>query len=44
MARIAFLDDSFSFTGATLRHQPLGGIQTATIMLAEQLASHGHHV
>lgn len=44
MARIAFLDDSFPFTGATLRAEPLGGIQTATVMLAETLAKRGHHV
>jgi glycosyltransferase involved in cell wall biosynthesis len=44
MAKIAFLDDSFPFTGATLRDGPLGGIQTATIMLAETLAARGHHV
>lgn len=44
MARIAFLDDSFPFTGASLRDGPLGGIQTATVMLAETLAARGHHV
>lgn len=44
MARIAFLDDSFPFTGASLREGPLGGIQTATVMLAERLAARGHSV
>lgn len=44
MAKIAFLDDSFPFTGASLRSGPLGGIQTATVMLAETLAARGHHV
>ncbi len=44
MAKIAFLDDSFPFTGASLREGPLGGIQTATVMLAETLAERGHHV
>ncbi len=44
MAKIAFLDDSFPFTGASLREGPLGGIQTATVMLAETLAARGHQV
>lgn len=44
MARIAFLDDSFSFTGHTLRTTPLGSIQSATIGLAEALAARGHQV
>lgn len=44
MARIAFLDDSFPFTGETLRTRPLGGIQTATVMLAETFAARGHNV
>ncbi len=44
MARIAFLDDSFPFTGASLREGPLGGIQTATVMLAQTLAARGHRV
>ncbi|MGE0109630.1 MAG: glycosyltransferase [Bdellovibrionales bacterium] len=44
MARIAFLDDSFPFTGDTFREKPLGGIQTATVMLAETLAARGHYV
>ncbi len=44
MAKIAFLDDSFPFTGHSLRQGPLGGIQTATVMLAETLAKRGHRV
>lgn len=44
MARIAFLDDSFPFTGHSLRTMPLGSIQSATIGLAEALASRGHQV
>lgn len=44
MAKIAFLDDSFPFTGKSLRQGPLGGIQTATVMLAETLAARGHVV
>lgn len=44
MARIVFLDDSFPFTGASLREKPLGGIQTATVMLAEEFAKRGHYV
>jgi len=44
MARIAFLDDSFPFTGASLQAAPLGGIQTATVMLAQTLAARGHTV
>lgn len=44
MARIAFLDDSFPFTGSTLRQIPLGSIQSATISLAEALAARGHRV
>ena len=44
MARIAFLDDSFPFTGHMLRTTPLGSIQSATIGLAEALAARGHQV
>jgi glycosyltransferase involved in cell wall biosynthesis len=44
MATIAFLDDSFPFTGATLRAGPMGGVQSATIMLAEALVARGHQV
>lgn len=44
MSTIAFLDDSFPFTGATLRQKPLGGVQSATVLLAEALAQKGHKV
>jgi glycosyltransferase involved in cell wall biosynthesis len=44
MVSIAFLDDSFPFTGATLRERPLGGVQSATVMLAEALAARSHQV
>jgi glycosyltransferase involved in cell wall biosynthesis len=44
MASIAFLDDSFPFTGATLREKPLGGVQSATVLLAEALAARSHQV
>src|SRR5262249_25286027 len=44
MSSIAFLDDSFPFTGATLRARPLGGVQSATVLLAEALVGRGHKV
>lgn len=44
MARIGFLDDTFPFTGHTLRSTPLGSIQSATIGLAEAFAARGHQV
>lgn len=44
MARILFLDDSFPFDGETARDRPLGGVQTATVALAEALAARGHQV
>lgn len=44
MSSLAFVDDSFAFDGVTLREKPLGGIQVATVMLAEAMAARGHHV
>src|SRR5262245_22682763 len=44
MASIAFLDDSFAFTGSSFRASPLGGVQSATVQLAEALAKRGHKV
>ncbi|MBI1206240.1 MAG: glycosyltransferase [Azospirillum sp.] len=44
MAHIVFLDDSFPFDGNTLRASALGGVQGATVMLAEALAERGHRV
>ncbi|NBX74073.1 MAG: hypothetical protein EBQ89_07215, partial [Alphaproteobacteria bacterium] len=42
MMRWAFLDDALAYTGATLRGAPMGGIQAATVQLAEALAARGH--
>jgi len=44
MAQITLLDDSFPFDGDTLRSAALGGVQGATVMLAEALAARGHRV
>lgn len=44
MASIVLLDDTFGYSGDTLRTKPLGGLQAATVMLAEAFARRGHQV
>jgi len=42
MARIVFLNSRSTFDGGSLGSGPLGGVESATIQLAEALASRGH--
>jgi hypothetical protein len=44
MAHILFLDNRDPFDGAALRERALGGIETATVELAEAFARRGHRV
>ncbi|MGQ0662227.1 MAG: glycosyltransferase [Pseudomonadota bacterium] len=44
MARIVMADDGLAFDGRTLAERPLGGAETAFILLAEALAQRGHAV
>ncbi len=45
MAKIAFLDcTSNAYSGETLRTQPIGGIQSCTVNLAENFVKLGHDV
>ena len=44
MAKIVFIDQTTVFDGLTIQKFPLGGIQSATIQLAEAFATRGHKV
>jgi len=44
LARIVFLDRGRPFDGRSLAAGPLGGIESATVQLAEALAARGHEV
>lgn len=44
MSLIAMADDGVTFDGLTLREGPLGGAETAFILLAEAFARRGHRV
>ena len=42
--RIVFVHSTSRYNGDTLRNQPLGGAESATVQLAEALAARGHRV
>lgn len=44
MMRIAFLDDRPSYDGLALQNQPMSGVQSGTVLLAEALARRGRNV
>ncbi len=44
MARIVLADDGIRFDGRTLETSPLGGVESAVVMLTETLAARGHQV
>ena len=44
MARILLADDGIAFDGTTPDSRPLGGAESAFVLLAEALAARGHHV
>ncbi|MBI4183282.1 MAG: glycosyltransferase family 4 protein [Proteobacteria bacterium] len=44
MARVVIADDGIRFDGRTIESAPLGGVESAVVMLAEALAARGHEV
>jgi glycosyltransferase involved in cell wall biosynthesis len=44
MSEIVFADDGIEFDGTTPDRRPLGGVENATVALAEALAARGHRV